>query len=334
MYDNHPGSEHFSKASQRLEELLECTDPNVELDLGSWVADITLNKFLKDIPRNSVGPIVRSTDAARDSSNVDDAASLNTRNEYWTISSYRTRSQSPPSEWGGIESVDDRSFPIPPDLSGDFTLPLESLLKPMKKNTYSPVNQENVQKFLDGATWQAEPPVEQKETLWTAKKLPLLPMEQPVGVLPGSPVVGATPTPRQQDRFLESIEVARSHSYGNVAGPERGVMRRPRLQRYPGRETVYTEFMRHEITDANTYHISIQKISTQTSNPPTEWYRRQHHRDGNIHQETAAAGKVEIPKPQPVAHKVYSFPYVINIGMCRVLRESCLGRVSSVDAYV
>lgn len=301
----------------------------MQLDLAS-LADLTLNKFPNDIPSDSIGPILPTADDPKFSSNFDDAASLNTRNEYWSISSYRTKSHK--SEQDVNESVDE--IISPHDKSGDFSLPLESLLKPIKKNTYDPINQESVQKFLDGATWEAEPSVEPNETLWTAKTLPLQSVEQPVGVLLGSSIVAEAPITRQRDRFLESIE-ASSNNQGVVLASGRNTLRRSRLQRYPGSETVYTEYMREDVTGEGEHRVFIQRISTQSTNPP-EWYLRHRRQESQPQQETGASEEsiAAVPELQPVTHRVLSFTFEFNVGLCRVLRDLSFKRVSSIDAFV
>jgi hypothetical protein len=236
-----------------------------------------------------------SNDAERNSTDADDADSMNTRNEYWSVSSFRTKTQASDSDENDFS---DWLVPPPTDGHADFTLPLDSLDKPMRKNTYSPVQQRGVEQFLQAAAWQAEPTQEEKETLWGAKKkLPLKPVKE----LSRSPVVPASAQPQfsrhrdsHRDLFLQSIQAA-ERSEQPAAGRER---RRGRLERYPGMETVYSEFMREDALTGN--RLSVKMISTQTTNPPERVLRS---RQQGEPQPTAP---VPPPPPPPPTHKVDS----------------------------
>jgi hypothetical protein len=286
--------DHTSNASR--EGKFPLADFDVERELIS-IKDKSLGEILKDLPSEVPEPIIRSTDAAKESTNPDDAASLNTRNDYWSISSIR----SPPSNYEPTDNVDGVIPPL--ESPDDFVLPLDTLLKPIKKNTYGPVNQENVQKFLAGAQWHVGPSIDQNETLWMAKQHPLQSVEQPIGVFLASPTVAEPAVPRQRDRFLESIEASRRNRQQiDVTEPVRDGLRRSRLERYPGRETVYTEYMREDITEHSQQRVFIQKIRTQNTNPTDRYIR-------HLRQERADAATQEsvLPTAEPVTHKVYLF---------------------------
>lgn len=291
-----PGLDPSSSASRDAK--LPHAEPKVKQELTS-IEDKTLGEILKDLPPEVLEPIILSTNAEKESSNPDDAGSLNTRNDYWSISSIR----SPPSNYEPNDTVDGVCIPPPLESPDDFTLPLETLLKPIKKNTYSPVNQENVQKFLDGAQWHASPPIDQNETLWMAKRHPLQPVGESFGIFLASPTPVEQAISRQRDLFLESIEVSRRNSQQTDAiGPGQDGLRRSRLERYPGRETVYTEYMREDITEHTQQRVFIQKIRTQNTNPTDRYIR-------HLRQERAATEEsvVPNPEPQPVTHKVCLF---------------------------
>jgi hypothetical protein len=204
----------------------------------------------------------------------DDAMSTNTRNEYWSISSFHTRT--PPD--------DDE---IPPDNSPDFVLPLDSLLKPMKKSTYKPVKQSTVQEFLAQGAWKAAPEEPEPETLWT-KKVPLVPVTGVVGDIDG--IAPPLKPPCEHDPFLESIQDLKQDP-----------QRRRRINRYPGNEISYTGYMREDVYEQYTeHHVYVKRISTQSTTP--EWYRRSRH-------EKAAPPESMKPTPEPVkpTHKVRPF---------------------------
>jgi hypothetical protein len=287
--------DHISNGS--IDAKLCDADLDVKSELAS-IEDKTLGEILNDLPTEILEPIIRS-DAAKESCNPDDAASLNTRNDYWSISSIR----SPPSNYEPNDIADGGIIPPPLESPDDFTLPLDTLLKPIKKNTYGPVNQENVQKFLAGAQWHAGPPIDQNETLWMAKHHPLQPVEQTIGVSLASPEVVEPAAPRQRDRFLESIEASRRNSQlADATGHDQDGLRRSRFERYPGRETVYTEYMREDITEHTQQRVFIQKISTQSTNP-TDRYIRYLRQERIATQESV----IPVPEPQPVTHKVCLF---------------------------
>jgi hypothetical protein len=235
-----------------------------------------------------------SNDAERNSTDADDADSMNTRNEYWSVSSFRTKTQASDSDENDFS---DWMVPPPTEGNAEFTLPLDSLDKRIKKNTYSPVQQRGVEQFLQAAVWHAEPTQEEKETLWGAKKkLPLKPVKE----LSRSPVVPASAQPQfsrhrdsHRDLFLQSIQAA-ERSEQPAAGRER---RRGRLERYPGMETVYSEFMREDALTGN--RLSVKMISTQTTNPPERVLRS---RQQGEPQPTAPVPPP--PPPPPPTHKV------------------------------
>ena len=110
---------------------LPLADLDVKQELIS-IEDKSSGEILEDLPSEVLEPIIRSTDAAKESTNPDDAASLNTCNDYWSISSIR----SPPSNYEPNDIVDGVIIPPPLESPDDFILPLDTLLKPIKKNTY------------------------------------------------------------------------------------------------------------------------------------------------------------------------------------------------------
>ena len=180
--------------------------------------------------------------------------------------------------------------------------------------------------FLEAATWRAEPTEEEKETLWGAKKkLPLKPVEE----LSGSPVPAcaqpefARHRDSHRDLFLQSIQAAERTDQQSHAGRER---RRNRLDRYPGMETVYSEFMREDAITGN--RLSVKMISTQTTNPPERGLRSR--------RQTEAQPAVAAPPPPapPPTHQVcpVSFSWLI-IGLRDLLRECPLGRFPQVHAH-
>jgi len=258
---------------------------------------LTLQEMFDDFHPARLRSIPRSNDAERNSAEADDADSMNTRNEYWSVSSFRTKTQDSDSDENDFS---DWLVPPPPEGQKDFTLPLDSLDKPIKKNTYSPVKQRMVEQFLEAATWCAAPTEEEKETLWGAKKkLPLKPVE----ALSGSPIVPACAQSQfarhrdnHRDRFLQSIQEADRSDQQLPAGRER---RRNRLERYPGMETVYSEFMREDVITGN--RLSVKMISTQTTNPPERVLRSRHQGEA-----PPAAMAPPLPPPPPPTDKVLS----------------------------
>lgn len=283
----------------------------------------TLEQILGDIHPAWLRSISGSNDAERNSTDVDDADSMNTRNEYWSVSSFRTKTQASDSDENDFS---DWLVPPPTDGGNDFILPLDSLDKPIKKNTYSPVKQRTVEQFLEAATWRAEPTEEEKETLWGAKKkLPLKPVEE----LAGSPVPAfaqpefARHRDSHRDLFLQSIQAAERADQQPPAGHER---RRNRLDRYPGMETVYSEFMREDAITGN--RLSVKMISTQTTNPPERRLR------SRLQAEAQPAVAAPFPPPSLPTHQVcpVSFGWLIT-GLCHLLRECPLGRFPQVYAH-
>jgi hypothetical protein len=218
----------------------------------------SLQQLLDDTPGYSLPPRPPPKD---DYGTSDDAGSVNTRSEYWSISSFHTRS--PPAGDSDKASIAETNSPLP-DEAPDFPLPLDSLLKPMKKHTFTPIPQKVMEEFLEMAKWKHTASTSETQGAaghWTAKKLPL----QPVDRVSGEERVV------RRDPFLESIEAS-----GGGRRMARG--KRSRLDQYPGRETTYTEFMKEE-EDRNSgvYEVEymyVRRISTQSTNPP-DWYLRQ-----------------------------------------------------------
>jgi hypothetical protein len=131
----------------------------------------------------------------------------------------------------------------------------------MKKSTFAPVPQNETTKFLEMATWQlttTTPPT--AETLWTAKNLPLQPVE-----------LGGGKSVASHDPFLESIESCKR----NDQAPFKE-MRRRRINQYPGRETTYTRYMKEDRDSGytETQWTFFRRISTQSTNPPDRHLRQ------------------------------------------------------------
>lgn len=280
----------------RSSDYLDLNESSIHVDLKEDLHLARSNEIHKDIPADHLRSIPRSTDAiSHQSSSADDAASLNTRNEHCSISSYCTKTQS--------DDGDERMDGVPsvlPELSPDFVLPINSLLKPIKKNTYNPISQENVAKFLAGTTWHAEAPIDEDKSMWTAKKLPL----EPVALV--SPSVTTVQLGHQRDRFLESIQVTRT----DQTHPPQNIQR-DRLHRYPGPETVYSEYMREEMIDEASYETlyikRVHRIDTQN----TDFDLRQRQRE--------TVTKECIPTLlQPPMQKVHPLP-LFNAGMYPLL---------------
>jgi hypothetical protein len=235
----------------------------------------TLQQLVNDTPGYHLPP---RPPPKEDQSNSD-IASVNTRNELWSISSFHTRC--PP------EDSDKASNSPPPDLAPDFELPLDCLLKPMKKSTFAPVPQEETTRFLEMATWQlttSTPPT--AETLWTAKNLPLQPVE-----------LGGGKSVASHDPFLESIE---SSKRNDVHAQFRETRRR-RVNQYPGRETTYTQYMKEDRDSGytETQWTFVRRISTQSTNPPDR-YPRQRRQSEMIEQ------------PEVVKHETVDKPDVVK----------------------
>lgn len=265
----------------------QCKQP----DLAS-MTNITLNQNLNDAPPAISRYVDCPTDVTRQTPNANDAASINNRNEDWSVFSYCTRSN--PSGWRENDPLDPDFLP-PANESGDFTLPLDSLLKPIKKNTYSPINQENVQKFLAGAIWATENPQDQPLTVRTPK-----PIKQQVRTTSSTVIFTGPQVETQQDQFLESIERPnKSDSYGIVESDKYKV-RRSRFERYPGREIMYTEHMRENVTNVTKY---VRRIRTQSSNPP-KWYPRNHYQQLSSTQIPSSIFQAH----RNVTHKVFITP--------------------------
>jgi len=202
---------------------------------------------------NTIGSLklhARKVTGAEDIANpdLDDLVSQSTRAEHWSTSSYHTTSQGLP---------EDEELP-PAQFSLDFDLPLESLLKPIKKSTYQPITQQTVQEFLANATWEepgVSPPVEPQ---WTSR------------VVPSNPV-NSKRHASDSDKFLEGlVQVGQGHV--QCSEPTADVGRRSRLERYPGREIVYEHYAK-DVTPSYTEHfyVKVKRIRTQSSNPPF-WY--------------------------------------------------------------
>lgn len=198
---------------------------------------------------------IGSKEFANDRSSVaDDGASVNTRNEYWSVSSFHSKTQVIEK---GIDLLDDTILPPSLESYEDFDLPVESLLKPMKKSTYNPIEQGDVQRFLADAGWKAESSTEQpKGGLWTEKKVPLQSVELGSSHTVDAATVKSSNT--KKDQFLASVG--------------KSVARGP----FGQRREFFSTYM-----DGYTYTLSenrmatidhVKKISTQSTNPPI-WHR-------------------------------------------------------------
>ena len=181
---------------------------------------------------------------------TDDCASISTRNEYWSVSSFHSKSQVLED---GNENLGDAAPSPLPEIYQDFELPIESLLKPIKKSTYNPILQEDVQKFLAAGAWHAGPSMESpQEGLWTSKQVPL----HPIKVSVGSSSVEISKC--QKDGFLESV---------NAFGADMQFSQKEFFTKYMDSYT----YTLNENFVATMGHV--KRISTQNTNPP-DWYLR------------------------------------------------------------
>ena len=277
----------------------------------SWT-NATLKDILAHI-RNDLDE--RRAHRSNDASPPDDRASLNTRNETWTISSFHTN-KSTLSDADGDSILD---IAVPPDAPDDedWSLPMESLLKPIKKNTYGQIAQERVQEFLAGAVWGAESSEHQKkETLWTAKGVPCRQVDHPVGadaVLLTTEdgditqcAMEARCSPDMVDPFLESIENGgRPNRWIRPTGPRR-LRETWRERQYPGPTVLYSEaefYGEHKTGDAR-HRVYIKQLSTQS---PTPDYYRRHRQNTNVPsgQSSVFAARPDVlSEPQLSTHRV------------------------------
>jgi hypothetical protein len=270
--------------------------PDVNCDTVPKEVGITLHQILKDLSAQTRNRDPEVTDDHQSHATEDDAASLNTRNECWSISSFHSRTAA--LEDGDKSS--DEDLPPPPEEFPDFELPVHSLMKPIRKNTYHPIMQGDVNQFLESATWHADS-VEESGPVWTAKNIPIQPVE----------IASATVrSDRQRDRFLESIE--RMGRNGEEAWNfVSDVGRRTRMERNPSSETFYAGYVREENPGYTEEHFirRVTRISTQSTNP-AERHLRQRQRArlsrerDTIEQENAA---MSASSSSPVVtHKVFS----------------------------
>jgi len=275
------------------------------------------NATLKDIFehfRNGLDE--RRAHCSNDASHLDEAASLGTRNETWTISSFRTNK----SILSNADPDSILDIPVPPDapVDEDWSLPLESLLKPIKKNTYGQIVQERVEEFLAGAVWGAESSEQEKnETLWTAKRVPCRQVDHPIGADAVSLTAedeDITRGPMEArcsrdvvDPFLESIEDdgGRRNRWTRSTRPGR-LRETLREQQYPGATVLYSEaefYGEHKTGNAR-HRVYIKQLSTQS---PTPDYYRRHRRNTNIPsgQANIPSAKADVPSEQQLpTHRV------------------------------
>ena len=218
--------------------------------------DLEQMRILDDLSARG-GKFICSNEFANDRSSVaGDGASVNSHSEFWSVSSFHSKTQVIEEE---IDILDDTILPPPLKSYEDFDLPVESLLKPMKKSTYHPIEQGDVQKFLADAGWKAESSTKQpvsKGGLWTEKTVPLQPIES------GSshPVAAATvkPSNTQNDQFLKSV--GKSVAKGQI---------RQRREFFSTYVDGYTYTLSENREATKDY---VKKISTQNTNPPI-WHR-------------------------------------------------------------
>lgn len=270
-----------------------------------------LQQMLDDLSIRGANFIASNGLANDRSSAADDGASVCTRNEIWSISSFHSKTHVLDDL---NENVDDSIPPPLPDSYPDFELPIDSFLKPMKKSTYNPIFQEDVQKFLDAAAWNVAGTAEQpKKGLWAGKKVPLRPVQGGVGA------VSMQAAKSQKDHFLQSVGTLGA----DVQFRQKGF---------------FTKYM-----DSYTYTLSedfiatvdhVKKINAQTINPP-DWYVKR------LGQRPAVgARKVAVPKPaKPRAQRTVMSPPPpliprkvhtsmmpnIDVGMQGLFRQGCFG---------
>jgi len=108
---------------------------------------------------------------------------------------------------------------------------------------------------------------------------------------PAPPPTETPPTLTPGDRFLESLEMTRRE-------PQQLITRNDeedRLQRYPGRELVCTEYMRDYVegdVEHRVYYSSKRIVRTQNTNPP------------NLHLRQRRQGVIAGPSTPPLAPTV------------------------------
>ena len=279
---------------------------------GRTGADITLQQILNDLSLQANNRNNERTDEPKGHINEDDSASLNTRNEWWSVSSFHSRTAHLED---GNRSADE-DLPPPPEGFPDFELPFDSLLKPIKKSTYHPIIQDGVLQFLESANWQSHPIDEDSGPVWTAKNIPRQRVD--VGIASTSESQQAE---RQRDRFMESIEVMRRNEQEALqlvsngarrniteTNPLSGVFRAGPLTR---NNPSYTE-----------EHIFTRRLVINTQATP-EWYLRQrHHQSLTVHSQDLnaqeATQQIGIPSGALLpkdTHKVLPDCYNADIGM-------------------
>jgi hypothetical protein len=278
---------------------------------GRTEVDITLQQILNDLSLQANKRNNEPTDEPNGHINEDDSASLNTRNEWWSVSSFHSRTA---HFEDGDRPADEDLPPPPPEGFPDFELPFDSLLKPIKKSTYHPIIQDGVLQFLESANWQTHPTDEDSGPVWTAKHIPLQRVD--VGIAATSE---SRQPERQGDRFLESIEVIRRNEQEALQlvsnGARRNITERDSLRgafrpSLTGNNPSYTE--EHIITS--------QVVITQTT---PEWYlRHRHHQSLTVHSQDLnaqeAAQQVDIASSALVSKetcKVLPDCYNPDIGM-------------------
>lgn len=246
----------------------------------------------------------RVADRSNDASAADDdASSLNTRLEIWTISSFRSGKPVPTDP--NADSVYD--VVCPPDTldDQDWSLPLDSLLKPIKKNTYGPVHQGQVSEFLEEAKWGAEsekekPAKEEKQDdLWTAKRIPCHLVDYPPGAesLDDQDILRDleySGSPTHIDPFLESIEDKEGRLHHWPPPRPRRFSESSRELQYPGPTVLYEgEYFGESTSGATSHRVYIKQISTQSPTP--DYYLRRR----GPQNPTVPPAHATVPPPQP-----------------------------------
>jgi hypothetical protein len=332
----HPSEPPSQAESPSIQGKAPATEPGLDTTTRNYPAQEDKSRTwqpatLKDILALAGKDFARrAADRSNDASAADDeASSLNTRLEIWTISSFRSGKPVPTD--ADADSVHD--LVCPPDTldDQDWSLPLDSLLKPIKKNTYGPVHQGQVSEFLEEAKWGAEPEKEKPakeekdDALWTAKRIPSQMVDYPPGaeslddqdILP-DPEYSRRPT--NGDPFLESIEDKEGRLNDWPPPRPRRFSEGSRELQYPGPTVLYEgEYFRESTSGATSHRVYIKQISTQSPTPDYYLRRRPGPQNppGPPARATALPPQPEIPpEPQPPIHKVPSlscFGYCINL---------------------
>jgi hypothetical protein len=275
-------------------------------------AKITLQQILNDLSLQANKRNNEITDELKGHINEDDSASFNTRNEWWSVSSFHSRTA---YFEDGNRSADE-DLPPPPDGFIDFELPFDSLSKPIKKSTYHPIIQDGVLQFLESANWQSHPIDEDSGPVWTDENTPRQRID--IGIASSSESQQAE---RTRDRFLESIEVMRSNEQETLHLVANGA-RRNITETNPLSGAFRAGSLARTTPSYTEEHIFTRRLVINTQATP-EWYpRHRHHQSLTVHspdlnaeeatQQVDMSSSALLPKD---THKVHPDCYNTEIGM-------------------